>query len=79
MGVKYEMGKPPEKATDEIEIWENDCRGLLQSKIMPIYDEEFEEDKSTDESTLEEIKGILRTDRNGKTPGEDTVNMEIIK
>lgn len=42
--IKDKQGKPLEKTTDEIKIWEDNFRLLLKSKITPFYDGVFEED-----------------------------------
>lgn len=39
----------------------------------------YEDDKFRDKPTPKEIKGILKSSRNGNTSDEDTTNMEIIK
>lgn len=58
----------------------NHIRLLLKSRVPPIYDEDFEEDdKGIDEATLEEITVVLLISRNEKTPGEDGINMVLIK
>lgn len=79
--IKNKNGKIIEEEKEYIKVWEDHFKELLTDPNLNIEDEieEQEEENSLEEPTKQEIKEIIANTRNGKAPGKDNINMELIK
>lgn len=77
--VKSNTGKTAETPEEIKSIWREHYRRLLTDDENTAYVGEIEEEEDVQEPTIEEMKEVILRMKNGKTPGEDNINVELIK
>lgn len=79
-GIRNSEGKVVEDETQYKEVWAKHFKDLLndQHHNENIYEED-DDHNAILEPTLEEIKQVIKTSRNGRAPGKDGINNELLK
>lgn len=88
--MKDKNGKISETELEQKQTWKDYFKELLTEENINMEEEnEYKEDENeeeeerereaTQEPTIEEVKNVIAKSKNGKAPGIDGINMELIK